>query len=139
MIFALYLHFLTNSGSLRILRFFLFLSVSRACSSYSGATMHSKKCLLISSAVSSSTFLFSATIPPNADNGSLASAASYASINFLPTAIPHGELCLTITHAGSLKSKTAINAESRSTKLLKESGLPHNTSAFGMPSAGGVM
>ena len=56
--------------------------------------------------------------PPNADVGSVAKAAWYASVIRSATATPHGFACLTITQAGAVKACTHSSAESVSATLL---------------------
>ena len=81
------------------LRFFLFFSIFNASSSKEGATTHSRKISEISFAVTKSTLLFKATIPPNALVVSHSRAFSNASDRELLIAAPQGLLCFKITAA----------------------------------------
>src|SRR5438270_710885 len=65
-----------------------------------------------------------ARMPPNAEVGSVASAARYASSGAVPSAAPQGFACLTITHADSAKLLTHSHAASLSAILLYDSSLP---------------
>ena len=85
----------------RILKFFFFEKRSIAPLSKEGAIMISKKILFSFLARDTSHLLLSATTPPNAERLSTARALSYAVIMSLPTPTPQGELCFTITQAGS--------------------------------------
>ena len=62
--------------------------------------------------------------PPKALWVSVASARRNASPTVLPTAAPHGLLCLMITAAGSSNSSTSFRPASRSSRLLNDSSLP---------------
>ena len=63
-------------------------------------------------------------MPPKAASGSHAKARPKASEIVSPMAAPHGLLCLTMTAAGPSKSRASVTAESRSSRLLKDSSLP---------------
>ena len=100
-------------------RIFFFASkISRASFVKAGAMITSKKILLISSAVATSTSRFNATMPPKADTESASYALTYASCNVDAVAAPHGLVCLIIHAAGSVNSHTIFHAASISTILL---------------------
>ena len=79
---------------------------------------------MIRTADSMSSGRFSATMPPNADVLSVASALPYASavVPALPT--PHGFVCLMMAAVGPSNSATSDAAADISTMLLYESSLP---------------
>ena len=66
----------------------------------------SVKMVAILAAVASSSVRFSATMPPNAETGSQASAASQAAATLAAVATPQGLACLTMTMVGSANSAT---------------------------------
>ena len=64
-----------------------------------GTLTISKNVSVMALAVSISTHLVIPMMPPNADTGSHSRAFTKASCVFLPYAVPHGVVCLTIVHA----------------------------------------
>ena len=64
------------------------------------------------------------TTPPYAETGSAACARAYASSIVVPSATPHGFVCFTITHAGTVNSSESARAADRSARLLNDSASP---------------
>ena len=83
-------------GSLKTLRFFLVLKISKAFLSNDGATTHSRKMSLRIIAASSSTLVLKATMPPKALTESQFNAFLKASDAELLIEAPQGLLCFKI-------------------------------------------
>ena len=96
---------------IKTLRFFLAASIVFASSVISGAIITSVNISDIFLAVVSSSFLFRAIIPPNAETESHLRALVYASKRFSPFATPQGFACLIIAAA---KSSSGSNSETSS-------------------------
>ena len=73
---------------------------------------------------------FDIKIPPNAETGSAAKAASHASLMVDLVATPQGLVCFRMTIVGPSFSNSEINptAASISVKLLNDSSFPANFS-----------
>ena len=85
------------------------ISTSSAPSSYAGAASTSVNTSATCSAIATVTGRFVAMTPPNAETGSQACALRCASATgsaapTVPTAMPHGLVCLTIATHGAPKS-----------------------------------
>ena len=88
-------------GTSMMRRFFLRRSTASASGWKLGATTASTNNSASAVAVSASSTVLKPTTDPNADTGSVARALRYASSGVLPSAMPHGVVCLMMTHAVS--------------------------------------
>ena len=93
----------------RITRFFFDCNNVNASASYPGAITTSQNNSFINCAVGKSIVVLEIRIPPNADTGSPAKAASYASLIEGRVAIPQALLCFKIANVGPSFLNSAIN------------------------------